>query len=254
MDGTDNFTMTTSSIAWSCVSRDGIILAEAGSDDGKGSVIRTAKKISSMKPTCGWEKTRSLKDAPYRGIKFHVHEVVDDDDDECGVGSYARDQVDHPDKIIIWTFCCVYDSKRTTEDCAMAFLTKIVFITEPLRDMPWWREGALLSAQPSFAPTLQQQMADAESAYKLAIMKQHVEETKLIMAKNIESVLERGEKMEELEASAEELNQMARIFKKKAKKVKRFKMWQNAKHGIMVGTAVTGAVGVVVVPTLIALL
>ena len=35
-----------SSIAWSCVARDGIILAEAGSDDGKGNVIRTAQKIS----------------------------------------------------------------------------------------------------------------------------------------------------------------------------------------------------------------
>ena len=248
-------------IAWSCVSRDGIILAEAGSDDGKGSVIRTAKKISSMKPTCGWEKTRSMKDAPYRGIKFHVHEVVDADDvySEGGGGGAGSSgniagQREQTDKIIMWTFCCVYDSKRISEECAMAFLTKIVYITEPLRDMPWWREGALLSAQPSFAPTLQQQMVDAESAGKLAIMKQHVEETKLIMARNIESVLERGEKIEELEASAEELNQMARVFKKKAKQVKRFKMWQNAKHGVMLGTAVTGAVGVVVVPTLIALL
>jgi hypothetical protein len=212
-----------------------------------------AKKISSMTPTCGWEKSRTMKDAPYRGIKFHVHEVVDADDDYddggLGIGSCK-----YPDKIIIWTFCCVYDSKRVSEDCAMAFLTKIVYITEPLRDMPWWKEGTLLSAQPSFAPTLQQQMEDAEGAYKLAIMKQHVEETKQIMARNIESVLERGEKMEALEASAAELNQMARVFKKKAKQVKRFKMWQNAKHGVMLGTAVTGAVGVVVVPTLIALL
>lgn len=207
--------------------------------------------ISSMKPTCGWEKTRSLKDAPYRGIKFHIHEVVDagDDIDDGGIGSCEL-----PDEIIIWTFCCVYDSQRISEDCAMAFLTKIVYITEPLRAMPWWREGALLSAQPSFAPTLQQQMVDAESACKLAIMRQHVEETKLIMARNIESVLERGEKMEKLESSAEKLNQMARVFRKKTKRVKRFKMWQNAKHGVILGTAVTGAVGVVVVPTLIALL
>ena len=240
------------SIVWSCIARDGIILAEAGSDDGKGRVIRTAKKISSMKPTCGWEKTRSLKDAPYRGLKFHVHEV--DEEDGHGDGNGDGTQAARPDKIIIWTFCCVYDSKRMSEDCVMAFLTKIVYITEPLRDMPWWREGAVLSAQPSFAPTLQQQMVDAESACQLAIMKQHLEETKTIMAKNIEAVLQRGEKIEDLEASAEELNQMSRIFKKKAKQVKRYTMWQNAKHGIIVGTAVTGAVGVVVVPALIALL
>merc|ERR1719203_197971 len=120
--------------------------------------------------------------------------------------------------------------------------------------MPWWREGTVLSAQPSFAPTLEQQMESAERAGKLSVMNQHVEETKSIMASNIEQILERGERVEDLEAESKELNTMSRVFKKKAKQVKRFKMWQNAKHGLLVGTAVTGAVGVVVIPPLIALL
>mmetsp|Transcript_14252 Transcript_14252/g.30938 ORF Transcript_14252/g.30938 Transcript_14252/m.30938 type:complete len:238 (-) Transcript_14252:220-933(-) len=236
------------SIAWSCVARDGIILAEAGADDGKGKVIWTAQKISSMKPTCGWEKTTlSLKNAPYRGIKFHLHDATDADDVHTNT---------HPNsgKMIIWTFCCVYNSKKISVDCVKAFLTKIVYVTEPLRGMPWWREGTVLSAQPSFAPTLEQQMESANQAGKLSIMNQHVEETKSIMASNIEQILERGERMEDLQAESKELNQMSRVFKKKAKQLKRFKMWQNAKHGVMVGTAVTGAVGVVIIPPLIALL
>mmetsp|Transcript_570 Transcript_570/g.1087 ORF Transcript_570/g.1087 Transcript_570/m.1087 type:complete len:228 (-) Transcript_570:233-916(-) len=226
------------SIAWSCVARDGIILAEAGADDGSGKVIRTAQKISRMKPTAGWEKAWSFKDAPYRGIKFHLHEVDAED----------------ADKILIWTFCAVYDSKRTSEECVKAFLTKIVYVTEALREMPWWREGTVLSAQPSFAPTLQQQMESAEQNGKLSMLNQHVEETKAIMASNIENILERGERMEDLQAESKELSEMSKVFKKKAKQLKRFKMWQNAKHGVMVGTAVTGAVGVVVIPPLIALL
>lgn len=233
-----------SAIAWSCVARDGIILAEAGSDDGNGNVIRTAQKISSMKPTCGWEKTRTLKNAPYRGIKFHLHEA----DDHFGGGKSNNSN------IIIWTFCCVYDSKRISEEFVKAFLTKIVYVTEPLRGMPWWREGEMLSAQPSFAPTLQQQMESAEQAGRMSIINQHVDETKQIMASNIQHVLERGEKLEDLEAESEELSKMSRIFKKKAKQVRRFKMWQNAKHGVMVGTAVTAGVGVIVIPPLIALL
>lgn len=234
------------SISWSCVSRDGIILAEAGSDDGNGSVIRTAQKISRMKPTAGWEKSRSFRDAPYRGLKFHLHEAVDDADDFCSQDSGGR--------IMIWTFCCVYDSKRISEGCVKAFLTKIVYVTEALRGMPWWREGTVLSAQPSFAPTLQQQMDGAERNAGLSILNQHVEETKAIMADNIENILERGERIEDLEVKSKELNEMSRVFKKKAKQLKRFRMWQNAKHGFMVGTAVTGAIGVLVVPPLIALL
>ncbi|KAL7536425.1 hypothetical protein ACHAXR_011973 [Thalassiosira sp. AJA248-18] len=228
------------SIAWSCVARDGCILAEAGSDDGKGSVVRTAQKICRMKPTAGWEKTRSMKDAPYRGLKLHLHEAADTND------------VDG--QIIIWTFCAVYDSKKTTEECVKAFLTKILYVTEPFRGMPWWREGEVLSAQPSFAPTLQQQMESAEQDGRMAMLNQHVDETKAIMASNIENILERGERIEDLEEESKELSQMSRVFKKKAKQVKRFKMWQNAKHGVMVGTAVTGAVGVIVIPPLIALL
>ena len=242
------------SIAWSCVARDGVILAECGGDDGKGNVIRTAKKISSMKPTCGWEKTRSLKNAPYRGIKFHLHEAAEDYEDGEQAGSSSGQLKSNDSPIIIWTFCCVYNSKEITEDYAKAFLTKIVYVSEPLRAMPWWREGGLLSAQPSFAPTLQQQMEAAVRDGKMSMMKQHVEETKKIMANNISQVLERGERIEELEEESKELSQMAKVFKKSAKKVKRFKMWQNAKHGVMVGTAVTAGVGVIVIPPLIALL
>ncbi|KAL7555269.1 hypothetical protein ACHAWF_018927 [Thalassiosira exigua] len=225
------------SIAWSCVARDGVILAEAGSDDGKGSVVRTAQKIGRAKPTAGWEKAWSFRDAPYRGLKLHLHEA----DDES-------------DRVLVWTFCCVYDSKKTTEECAKSFLTKVLYVTEPLRGCPWWREGETLSAQPSFAPTLQQQMEDADRNARLLVLHHHVDETKEIMASNIENILDRGEKIENLEAESEELNQMSQVFKKRAKQVKRFKMWQNAKHGVMVGTAVTGAVGVIVIPPLIALL
>lgn len=238
------------SIAWSCVARDGIILAEAGSDDGKGRVLRTAKRINRMKPTAGWEKTASFRDAPYRGLKFHVHESVADD----GWVVPGDGQQSNSNGIIIWTCCCVYDSKAISEEHVKAFLTKIVYVSEPLRGMPWWREGDALSAQPSFAPTLQQQMEGAERAGTASVLQQHVDETKAIMARNIDGILERGERIEELQAESQQLTEMSRVFKKKARQLERYKMWNNAKHGLMVGTAVTGAVGVIVIPPLIALL
>mmetsp|Transcript_24660 Transcript_24660/g.49977 ORF Transcript_24660/g.49977 Transcript_24660/m.49977 type:complete len:234 (+) Transcript_24660:178-879(+) len=231
-------------ISWSSVSRDGIILAEAGQDDKDGGVVKAAQKISSVKPTAGWEKVKSGK---HRGLKFHLHELANTELD----GNYGEE---NSVKILLWTFSCVYDPNELSEDYAKAFLTKIVYVTEPLRGMPWWRDGGLLSAQPSFAPTLQQQMENVEQLGQLATLNQHLSETKEIMATNIENILERGEAIEELEDQASKLDEMSKVFKTKAKQVRKFKMWQNAKHGVVVGSAITTVVGVAVIPPLIALL
>jgi len=201
-----------------------------------------------MKPTAGWEVSRSFSirsssSNPYRGIKFHLHEPVGEMDDNRP-----------SDDIITWAFCCVYNTNECSEETAKAFLTKLVFVSEPLRGMPWWREGGSLSAQPSFAPTLQQQMENVEQIDKLAMMQQHVDETKAIMQSNIENILQRGENIEDLQEEARNLNAAAKVFKKNAKKVRRLKMLQNAKHGVILGTAITGVVGVCVIPPLIALL
>ena len=130
----------------------------------------------------------------------------------------------------------------------------MVYVTEALRSMPWWREGTALSAQPSFAPTLRQQMDHATQDGRVSMLKQHADETKSIMASNIRQILERGDSLEDLQAEARELSDMSRVFQKRAKELKRYKMWNDAKHGVLVGTAVTGVVGVIVIPPLIALL
>ena len=158
-----------------------------------------------MKPTAGWEKTRCT---PYRGLKLHLHEPA---------GELDGDGQD-PDRIIVWAFCCVYNQNLLSEEYAKAFLTKIVYVTEPLRGMPWWREGGVLSAQPSFAPTLQQQMENVVQLGRLAMLNQSINETKAIMASNIENILERGQKIEYMEEEASTLNEMSRVFKKRRSK------------------------------------
>ena len=89
---------------------------------------------------------------------------------------------------------------------------------------------------------------------KLAMVNQKLNTTKEIMAGNIEMALEREETIENLQNQAEELKGMAKTFKKKAKQVKRYKMIQNAKHGVVVGGLVVGATAIIIVPPLVALL
>jgi hypothetical protein len=220
------------SITWSCVARDDIILAKAGPGDENSRVARTAEKITSMKPTCGWEVTRSYTNAPYQGIKFHLHE--------------ANDNVDG--RMIVWSFCCVHNSKSVSQDCAKAYLSELVSITEPLRRLPLFREGSTLSAQPSFEPILLQQMEDSERIYQRYVLNQRIERIRAIMQENIEAVLNRCERMDHLENEAQELDQMARVFKKKSREARRYQMLQIAQHGVMLGTAITTGVAIIALP------
>ena len=68
------------------------------------------------------------------------------------------------------------------------------------------------------------------------------------MQRNIEAVLEKGVKVDDLQTEAEALNQMSEVFKKKSRQFKRLKMMQNAKYGVKLGTAVTAAAGILIVP------
>ena len=86
------------------------------------------------------------------------------------------------------------------------------------------------------------------------MLNRYVDETKSIVASNIRQILERGDNLEALQAEARELSDMSRVFQKRAKELKRYKMWNDAKHGALVGTAATGVVGVIAIPPLAALL
>ena len=59
-----------------------------------------------------------------------------------------------------------------------------------------------MEAQASFAPTMLQRMEQANTGGKLALVSQQVDEVKGMMADNIELLLERGQKLEEMDEKA----------------------------------------------------
>lgn len=166
---------------------------------------------------------------------------------------HVFDEVKGPGDLLVWSFSAVAESSLDDTQ-VKSFLEKLVYITEPLRESPEWIYGITLCAQATFAPILLQKMEQVSSQGKLAMVNQKINTAKEIMAENINLALEREETLEELQHQSEELNGMAKQFKKRAKQVKRFKMMQNAKHGVIVGGLVVGATAVIVVPPLVALL
>jgi len=220
------------SLLWSAVTRGSTVLAECGEDHRGGAVLSLARKILSKKPSPGWEFDRG---GSLRAAKFHVH------DNRLG----ARETV--------WTMCCVFD-QGFSELQARGFLEKLAFLTEPLRSSREWQSGGTLAAQDSFAPTLLQRMEQASSMGRTAMITSKVDEVKEIMRDNIELLLDRGDKLEALDEKASALSKMSKMFQKRARDAKRFQMWQQAKFGLVVGTAVTVGVGLVVIPPLVAVL
>ena len=74
------------------------------------------------------------------------------------------------------------------------------------------------------------------------------------MEHNIDLILERGEKLVDLQHDATKLQEMASVFQKRAKQVRRLKLRQDAKYGLVLGAAITGAASAIVIPSLVAIL
>jgi hypothetical protein len=221
-------------LLWSAISRNDIVLAEAGEDNYDGAVVKLAQKILKKKATAGWE---FVKSKGFKGFKFHIF-------DEATRNS---------DSMVVWSFSAV--SQASLDDAEVkSFLEKLVYITEPMRESPEWLTGDTLCAQSSFAPIMLQKMEQVASQGKLAMVNQKLNTTKQIMAENIELALERDQTLEGLQEQSEELSGMAKQFKKKSKQLKRYQMMKKAKHGAIVGGIVVGATAIVVVPPLVALL
>ncbi|GAX19647.1 hypothetical protein FisN_19Hh229 [Fistulifera solaris] len=227
-------------ILWSCIARNHVVLVETGSDDP--AVRDTAQGLLARRATPGYEFYHQRR--RLRGCKFHIYEHtqhadVDEEEDESS--------------LLIWVFAAVYDASVVTQVQVQAFLQKIVQLTELLRhEDPEWRSG--YNCQSTFAPILQQRMEDITHLAKIVALEQQLETTRAIMERNIELILDREERLlRRLHEKASEANEMAQIFRKRTRKVRRMQLMQQAKHGIVVGTAITLGVAIAVVPVVVAL-
>lgn len=128
-------------------------------------------------------------------------------------------------------------------------------LSSPKSPQDVWRYGSDHAAQSTFAPVLLQRMEEVSYYGKLAMCNAKVDAVREIMSRNIDLILENDERLAVMaNEKAAQLNEMAKVFAKNSKKVKRQMLWNNAKHGAILGGAITAGLAVVVVPPLIALL
>ena len=204
-----------------------------------------------------------------KAVKFHVyehhHSRWDPSDpittvaaeDEDGRKSETTDA-----EPMIWVFAAVYNPEATTWESSKhilsdvkSFLEKIVGLTDmPRAHDPVWRTGGTLACQATFASILLQRMQEVTYLGTMARLTQSLEGATELMQSNITAIMDREEKLNSMADKSTQLNEMASVFKKKTSAVRRRMMMQNAKHGILLGTAITAGVAVCVIPPLVAIL
>eukprot|EP01106_Pelomyxa_sp_JSP_P009464 TRINITY_DN2571_c0_g1_i2.p1 TRINITY_DN2571_c0_g1~~TRINITY_DN2571_c0_g1_i2.p1 ORF type:complete len:104 (-),score=48.61 TRINITY_DN2571_c0_g1_i2:77-343(-) len=83
-----------------------------------------------------------------------------------------------------------------------------------------------------------------------------VEETKGIMAQNIDTMLQHHEKLQDIEEQSDTMAQQAQVFKKQATEIKNVMWWQNCKciALMVVGGCIAVAIVLVVIVVPIVLL
>jgi hypothetical protein len=116
-----------------------------------------------------------------------------------------------------------------------------------------WRYGSDHALQDGFASMLLVRMDEVSYLGKLAVCHKRLNSLKNVMARNIELILERDVKLERMNEKSAELNEMAKVFAKRSKDVKRRMMWNNAMHGAYLGAAITAGLAIVAVPVIVLL-
>ena len=142
-------------------------------------------------------------------------------------------------------FCCVADSSCNPRNT-------VTFLEELSRQWvqrygpapPPFSEN---QKQGEFGPVIQSTMSGYNTGtnQKISMIKQNIAQAQETMAKNLEEALRRGEKLEDMEAKAQNLNDHAHEFERNANKLKNRMCWQKWQYYII------GAVIVVVVIVII---
>jgi len=93
----------------------------------------------------------------------------------------------------------------------------------------------------SFSGTLQDTMTDFNEGKgdKLSTLQNQVGEVTGVMKQNMEKVMERGDKLDDLVDKSEQLEQGASMFKTTSVRISRKYYWQNKKMMIIIGIVVT---------------
>ena len=91
---------------------------------------------------------------------------------------------------------------------------------------------------------LAREVAHANSRGRVWAVLDQVANVRTLMEANVEAILDRQERLEDLQARGEQLREDASVFRQGARKLKRWHLMNQVKWGVAIGTAVTLSVAI----------
>lgn len=81
-----------------------------------------------------------------------------------------------------------------------------------------------------------------------SFLSQQIDDTVNVMKKNLESVAQRGEHIDQLQDKSENLNQSAQGFRRGANRVRKQMWWKNVKMRIWIGVGIIVLLLIIIIP------
>ena len=108
------------------------------------------------------------------------------------------------------------------------------------------KDNALTSSCSSLLQKICAKYDNLAEVDKLAAVTRKVDAVKLVMQENINVALQNCVKLESIEATSEELQQQAGIFKKNANDLRNKMWWKNMKMKLIIGFLILAVLGIII--------
>merc|ERR1712032_321861 len=101
-------------------------------------------------------------------------------------------------------------------------------------------------------PALEREVSRWNSGDKTHLIHNQLQEVKEVMCENVEKMLDRRERLSEIEAKSSDLGKASLLFKQKSRSLQRQHLMNQVKFGVVVGTCATAATAAVALPIVLA--
>jgi len=139
------------------------------------------------------------------------------------------------------TFGCVASSTGMSSTSAMVFLGDLqeqFYCQFSTQEVQTCAENTTQFRRFSVTMKKAIDIAYSGGSEKISEVKKQIEDTRQIMSTNIDKVLERGERLDDVMDKSEAMKNTADAFRKKGKELRRKMWWQNTKMKIIIAAVV----------------
>jgi len=138
-------------------------------------------------------------------------------------------------------FGCVASKTQMSQTAAMVFLGDLqeqFYCQFSTQEVQSCTENTTQFRRFSVTMKKATEIAYAGGQEKINAVKKQIEDTRLVMAGNIDKVLERGERLDDVMDKSEAMKDTANTFRQKGKELRRKMWWQNMKMKLIIAAVV----------------